>query len=61
MKWTLGVYLSCEIENVFSISAFLPTIATLSSACLVTEAVHLGPISQRDLSPDLGLNLRLWS
>ena len=20
-----------------------------------------GPISQRDLSPDLGLNLRLWS
>ena len=21
----------------------------------------LGPISQRDLSPDLGLNLRLWS
>ena len=22
---------------------------------------HLGPISQRDLSPDLDLNLRLWS
>ena len=22
---------------------------------------NLGPISQRDLSPDLGLNLRLWS
>ena len=22
---------------------------------------HLGPISQRDLSPDLDFNLRLWS
>ena len=25
------------------------------------EGIALGTISQRDLSPDLGLNLRLWS
>ena len=27
----------------------------------MTQDIQLGPISQRDLSPDLDLNLRLWS
>ena len=32
-----------------------------SYASLLWIYILLGPISQRDLSPDLDLNLRLWS
>ena len=33
----------------------------VSCATLTYGAIDQGPISQRDLSPDLDLNLRLWS
>ena len=37
--------------NFFVIQAF----------CIIAHTGVLGPISQRDLSPDFDLNLRLWS
>ena len=55
-----------DVKGLKTVYLYSVTVYLYDHPCTRTVNAHaevnvLGPISQRDLSPDLDLNLRLWS